>query len=128
MASVYSAALQASNEGVARQCMQCPMLQMSIITKANIMNKLTTSILNLALLWVLVTPAWAAGDGWEYQVVILQGVTAGGSIKKQASGVSIDTKKTEVLNELAAQGWEVVAVLGAPVADHAVYLRRKQGR
>ena len=78
----------------------------------------------LGLLLSLALPV-SADQTWEYQIVILQGVTAGGAIKKLDSGVSIDTKKTEILNELASEGWEVVAVVGAPVSDHTVYLRRK---
>ena len=69
--------------------------------------------------------AWAGDAGWEYKVVVLQGLAAGGSFEKQASGVSVDTKRTKVLNEMAADGWEVVSVVGAPGADHTVYLRRK---
>ena len=92
------------------------------------MQDLNRLILSIVLQLALITPVWAGGETWEYQVVILQGVTAGGTIEKQASGVSVDTRKTRLLNELAAEGWEVIAVIGAGVADHTVYLRRKLGR
>ena len=92
------------------------------------MLRLICSILLLGVLVNIGTPVWADDGGWEYQVVILQGLTAGGTIEKQASGVYVDTKRTKSLNELAADGWEVVSVIGAPGADHAVYLRRKLSR
>jgi len=80
----------------------------------------------LGLLLVSTGPvAWAGDAAWEYKVVVLQGLAAGGSFEKQASGVYVDTKRTKVLNEMAADGWEVVSVVGAPGADHTVYLRRK---
>lgn len=88
-------------------------------------------ILAVLLLWLtlfLSVSTWAAGESWEYRVVILQGVTAGGTIDKQARGIYVDTRKTDTLNEMAAEGWEVVSVVGVPAADHAVYLRRKSGR
>lgn len=72
--------------------------------------------------------AMADGSEWEYKVVIVQGVTAGGSLEKQSSGIYIDKKRTAALNELAADGWEIVSVVGAAGADHAVYLRRKARR
>ena len=89
------------------------------------MFRLIRSILLLSLIVNAGMPAWADDGGWEYQVVILQGITAGGTIERQASGVYVDAKKTESLNELAADGWEVVSVVGAPGADHTIYLRRK---
>ena len=82
----------------------------------------------LVLLLILAVPVTAESEIWEYQVVILKGVTAGGAIKKRTSGLSVDEKKSETLNELASEGWEIVAVIGAPVSDHTVYLRRKLGR
>lgn len=89
------------------------------------MVKLIRSILILSVFLVLVVPVWANDGNWEYQVIILQGVTAGSTLEKQAKGFSLDTRRTRILNELAADGWEVVAVIGGPVTDHAVYLRRK---
>ena len=80
----------------------------------------------LSALLILATPVPAAEVSWEYQVVILQGVTAGSKLEKQARGISLDTRRTQILNELAADGWEVVAVIGGPVTDHAVYLRRNK--
>jgi len=80
------------------------------------------------LVSLLVSPgpvAWAGDARWEYKVVVLQGLAAGGSFEKQASGVYIDTKRTKALNEIAADGWELVSVVGATGADHTVYLRRQ---
>jgi hypothetical protein len=88
------------------------------------MRGLKATLLMTALAVSAGPTAWAGESAWEYRVVILQGVTAGGSIEKQSSGVYVDTKRTSALNELAAQGWEVIAVIGAPGTDHAVYLRR----
>ena len=79
----------------------------------------------ISLLMSIGPVAWAGDASWEYQVVVLQGLAAGGSFEKQASGLYIDTKRTKALNEMAANGWEVVSVVGAPGADHTVYLRRK---
>jgi hypothetical protein len=92
------------------------------------MSRPIRSMLLLSLLVNIGAPVWADDGGWEYQVVILQGITAGGTIEKQASGVYVDTKRTGALNELAAEGWVVVSVIGAPGADHTVYLRRKLNR
>ena len=92
------------------------------------MFKITRSFLLMNLLMILAAPVRADQPAWEYQVVILQGVSMGGRIEKQASGASVDTMKTRILNQLAADGWEVLAVVGAPVSDHAVYLRRSLKR
>lgn len=92
------------------------------------MFRLIRSMLFLGLLYGTGMPAWASDNDWEYKVVILQGVTAGGTIKEIASGVSVDTKKTKALNELASDGWEVISVIGSLVADHVVYLRREVSR
>jgi hypothetical protein len=89
------------------------------------MIKLLRTILLLSTLLMIVMPIRADDDSWEYQVIILQGVTAGSTLEKQAKGISLDTRRTRILNELAADGWEVVSVIGGPVTDHAVYLRRK---
>lgn len=81
----------------------------------------------LTLIWLLMpaSAAFAAAGEWEFQVVILQGLSAGGSYEKRASGIFVDRKRTSLLNELAAEGWEVVSVVGAPGTDHSVYLRRR---
>jgi Domain of unknown function (DUF4177) len=89
------------------------------------MVKLMRSILLLSVLVLPALPGSANEGDWEYQVVILPGVTAGRTLEKQAGGFTVDTRRTKILNELAAQGWELVAVTGAPLADHSVYLRRK---
>jgi hypothetical protein len=81
----------------------------------------------LSLTFLVTAGALADPHEWEYQVVILQGIAAGGTIKKQSSGIYIDTRKTEALNTLAADGWEIVGVVGATGADHTVYLRRRRG-
>ena len=77
---------------------------------------------------MLVVPVWANDGSWEYQVIILQGVTAGSTLEKQAKGFALDTRRTKILNELAADGWEVISVIGAPLTDHAVYLKRKRNK
>lgn len=88
------------------------------------------SILMLIVCSFIFAPQFCNADesSWEYKVVILQGVTAGGSIEKDSTGVYVDTLRTSALNALAADGWEVVAVMGAVATDHAVYLRRKSGK
>jgi hypothetical protein len=88
----------------------------------------TTAMLFLSLLIGTATPVWSEGSSWEYQVVILKGITAGGTIEKQSSGIYVDTKKTEALNALAADGWEVVSIVGAPGPDHTIYLRRNRSK
>ncbi|MDJ0760699.1 MAG: DUF4177 domain-containing protein [Woeseiaceae bacterium] len=84
----------------------------------------TTTILALVSILGLVEPVWSDEGEWEYQVVILKGITAGGTIERKSSRIYIDTNKTEALAELAADGWEVVSVVGAPGSDDSVYLRR----
>jgi hypothetical protein len=92
------------------------------------MFRLMRSILLLSLLLGLAIPVCADDGGWEYQVVILQGLTAGGTIEKQDRGIYVDTKRTQALNELADDGWELVSVIAGPGADHSVYLRRKRNK
>jgi len=66
-------------------------------------------------------------DGkWEYQVVFLPGPIAGARVVKQPHGGYLDTTKTQILNKLGAQGWELVSVAGQSGADHAAYLRRQK--
>ena len=89
------------------------------------MVQLLRTFLLLSILLMTVMPIRADDERWEYQVIILQGVTGGSTLEKQAKGISLDTRRTQILNELAADRWEVVAVIGGPVTDHAVYLRRK---
>ena len=85
-----------------------------------------TQVLLLAALLVLAAQgSWADAPVWEYKVVILQGVTAGGTIEKGANGIYVDMKRTQALNTLAAEGWEVVAVMGGVATDHTAYLRRR---
>ena len=67
-----------------------------------------------------------AEDGWEYQVVFLPGPAAGAKVVKQAHGGYLDTTKTEILNRLGEQGWELVSVAAHSGEDHAAYLRREK--
>jgi hypothetical protein len=67
-----------------------------------------------------------ANDSWEYQVVFLPGPAAGARVVKQAYGGYLDTVKTEILNKLGAQGWELVSVTAHSGEDHAAYLRRQK--
>ena len=89
------------------------------------MVKMLRSIIFLSVLLMLTLPVRANDGSWEYQVIILQGVMAGSTLEKQTKGFSLDTRRTKILNELAADGCEVISVIGAPLTDHAVYLRRK---
>lgn len=93
--------------------------------RAHIVSLCVWGMLLTAILVCMTRPVTAQDAVWEYKVVILQGVTAGGTIKKDASGVYVDTKRTQVLNTLAAEGWEVVAAMGSLGTDHTVYLRRR---
>lgn len=87
------------------------------------------AILAIAMLLLLVAQCARSDEpAWEYKVVILQGVTAGGTIEKDANGVFVDTGKTKTLNTLAAAGWEVITVVGGLTTDHSVYLRRRLPR
>ena len=67
-----------------------------------------------------------AQDGWEYQVVFLPGPAAGAKVVRQAHGGYLDTTKTDILNKLGAQGWQLVTVAAHSGEDHAAYLRRKK--
>lgn len=92
------------------------------------MVKFSRSIPLLIILLILSVPARANDANWEYQVIILQGVLAGSTLEKQGKGFSLDTRRTQILNELAEDGWEVITVIGAPLTDHAVYMKRKLNR
>jgi hypothetical protein len=91
-------------------------------------SRITTAVLFISLLVGIATPVWSDDSSWEYQVVILKGITAGGTIEKRSSGIYVDKKKTEALSTLAADGWEVVSVVGTPGADDTVYLRRQRSK
>jgi hypothetical protein len=67
-----------------------------------------------------------AENEWEYQVVFLPGPAAGAKVIKQAHGGYLDTTKTDILNKLAAQGWQLVTVTAHSGEDHAAYLRREK--
>lgn len=92
------------------------------------MVKLLRSILLLSALLIVTVPARANDGSWEYQVIVLQGVLGGSTLEKQGKGFSLDVRRTQILNELAADGWEVISVIGAPLTDHAVYMKRKLNR
>jgi hypothetical protein len=67
-----------------------------------------------------------AEEGWEYQVVFLPGPAAGAKVVRQAHGGYLDVTKTNILNRLAAQGWQLVTVTAHSGEDHAAYLRREK--
>ena len=67
-----------------------------------------------------------ANDDWEYQVVFLPGPAAGSKVVKQSHGGYLDTTKTDILNKLGAQGWELVSVTSTSGEDHAAYLRKQR--
>lgn len=67
-----------------------------------------------------------ANDTWEYQVVFLPGPAAGARVAKQPHGGYLDSTKTDILNKLGAQGWELVSVSTHSGEDHAAYLRRQK--
>ena len=86
----------------------------------------------------LLLPLPALGQEWEYKVVYLPSFMNAaanfltspsikrGTITEEASGAHVDTRKTEILNKLAHDRWEVIAVTGQSGADHAVYLKRRR--
>jgi hypothetical protein len=91
--------------------------------------------MKIALLWLLLAatgPVVAAeasdvAPEYEYAVVFLAGTANGGrsaKLEQLPSGAYLDRAKTDTLNQLAADGWEVISVAGDSGADHAVYLRR----
>ena len=86
------------------------------------------AILLIVAITIMTYDALADDAAWEFRVVILQGVTAGGTLEKDAEGIYVDAKKTQALNTLATDGWEVVAVTGGVATDHTVYLRRRASR
>ncbi len=61
---------------------------------------------------------------WEYKVVYLAGTASGNKVTLEQNGSYLDKAKTEVLNKLAKEGWELVSVTGATGSDHALYLKR----
>ena len=81
----------------------------------------------ILLVVVLILSNNALADSeWEYQVVFLPGPIAGARVIKQPHGGYLDPTKTDILNKLGAQGWELVSVTGQSGADHAAYLRRQK--
>ncbi len=107
--------------------MKIPTQPLVLPTGIGIVRKLRKIKPLLVVGLLLTTPHSVLADDpeWEYRVVILQGVTAGGTIEKGTDGMYVDTLRTSALNSLALNDWEVVAVLGAVATDHTVYLRRK---
>jgi hypothetical protein len=86
-----------------------------------------------ALMALLLIPIITLAAEWEYRVIYLAGSLDTRKLSKpkyiglqQEGKFLVDVSKTEVLNELANQGWEVIAVVGAVGGDHVVYLKRKR--
>ena len=67
-----------------------------------------------------------AEKGREYRVVFLPGPAEGAKVVRQAHGGYLDTTKTDSLNKLGAQGWQLVSVTAQSGEDHAACLRRKK--
>ena len=76
-----------------------------------------------------------AGSQWEYKMVYL---TVWGeemesfAIPKRLEevvavdgGWYVDPTRTRMLNELAADGWELITVVGSAGGEHGAYLRRQ---
>jgi|TARA_R110001592_G_scaffold240173_1_gene500202 hypothetical protein len=82
------------------------------------------NILYTILLCLLVLKSHASE--WEYKVVFLAGNATGTKVTFEASGAYLDSAKTNVLNNLGLEGWELIAVTGASGADHALYLKRSK--
>lgn len=79
-------------------------------------------------LWMLFSASPIFGTQvWEYQVVYLPGTMDAYKVLKQPHGGYLDPVKTDILNKIGADGWEVISVTGDSGADHAVYLRRPKG-
>ena len=112
-----------------RAIRQPPLLQaLGVIGNIMAISTCATRVLPLVFFLGIAEPVWSDESQWEYQVVILKGITAGGTIEKQSSGIFIDVGKTEALAKLAAAGWEVLSVVGAPGADDTIYLRRPRSQ
>jgi len=79
----------------------------------------------IVLLFTLL-PTFVFAQSWEYLVIFLPGTAAGGKVEPHESGGYLDIKKTQILNSLAKDGWEVISVTGQSGADHAVYLRKEK--
>lgn len=84
-----------------------------------------------AVLLLLAGSAFA--DGWEYKVLHLpptfemKGMTPqprAGVVVEQADGSGLNVEITEILNRLAAEGWELIGITGSSGGSHAAYLRR----
>ena len=67
-----------------------------------------------------------ANDKWAYKVIFLPGPAAGAKLVKQSNGSYLDSTKTDILNKLGSQGWQLVSVTGTSGEDHAAYLRKQQ--
>ena len=59
-------------------------------------------------------------------MIFLPGTVSGLEVVKQPHGDYLDPTKTNILNKLAEQGWELVSVTGQSGADHAAYLKRQK--
>ena len=67
-----------------------------------------------------------ANDKWEYKVVFLPGPAGGAKLVKQSNGSYLDSTKTDILNKLGSQGWQLVSVTSTSGEDHAAYLRKQK--
>ena len=90
------------------------------------MVRIMRSILFFSLLVNVGAPVGADDGGGEYKVVVVQAMRALPRLEKQATGFYVDTVRTRLVNELAADGWEVVSVIGQPLGDHVIYFQRSQ--
>jgi hypothetical protein len=77
-----------------------------------------------SLLLILLFSFSCFAQKWEYKVVYVAGTASGTKITLEQSGGYLDKTKTDILNKLAKEGWELVSVTGASGADHALYLKR----
>ncbi len=90
------------------------------------MFRMMLSIMVLSVLVNIWVSVGAAASGWEYRVVLAQHIRGSRGLEELTRGIFIDTDRTRLLNELAADGWEVITVIGVPGADHTIYLRRNK--
>ncbi len=76
------------------------------------------------LLTLLIFSFSCFAQEWEYKVVYVAGTASGTAVTLEKNGGYLDKAKTDILNKLAKESWELVSVTGASGADHALYLKR----